>query len=78
MKLRIPLRIFSQQVYKGENLEERFWFDGNNLFCSNPCNGTLLQKTVLLLNMSHIELNEVFQVFRSIFEEIDKKIIFKD
>ena len=30
--------IFYQRVRKGENPEERFWFDGNNFFWSNQWN----------------------------------------
>ncbi len=41
-KLRIQQReIIFQRVWKEANLEERFWFDGNDSFCSNQWNETI-------------------------------------
>ncbi len=41
-KLRIQQReIIFQRVWKEANIEERFWFDGNDSFCSNQWNGTI-------------------------------------
>ncbi len=39
MMLRITQKfISSQQVWKGTNSEEKFWFDGNNFFLTNQWN----------------------------------------
>ena len=78
MKLRIPQwEIISQWVYKVANLEESFWFDGNNFLVPSSEMGQLIQKTILLHKMSHIQLNQAFLVFWSIYAEIDKKIVSK-
>ena len=49
--------IFSLRVWKKPNPEERFWFDGNYFFWSIQVNETNIKRTVLLLKMSHIQLN---------------------
>ena len=47
-KLRITLNfISSQQVWKGKNAEEKFWFDVNNFLGSTQWNGTNINKNGL-------------------------------
>ena len=56
------LYIFSEQVLNRENPEERFKFDGNNFFGQTSETGQYY-KTVLLLKISHIQLNLACLVF---------------
>ena len=58
-------RNFSKRVWKGENLEERFWFDGNNFFCSKQWNATITDnycssKLATYIKIKHFYYFEAF------------------
>ena len=67
-KLRITQKVnFSQRVQKVANPDERFQFDGKELFGHTCEIEQILTKIDMLLKMSRIQLSSAFQVFWSIF-----------
>ena len=66
-------RFFFSRSLKCGKSRNFFWFDWNNFFCQTSEKGQLLTKTFFLHQMSHIQLNQAFQLFWSIFAEIDWK-----
>ena len=77
-KLRIAQKvIFFQQVWNMVDPEEKWWFDENNLFFYPTSEmGQITQKSVFLLEVSHIQLNYTFLVFWRFLIEIDWKLPF--
>ena len=57
-------------------IQRKIWIWCKLLCCSYQKNGTNTNKTVFLLNMSHIELNYSILLFWSIFGEIYWKCLF--
>ena len=76
MKLRNPLwEIFSERVRRRTNLEERFWFDGNDFFCSNPCNGIIITENIFTSqNEPHRAKLKFFRYFEVFLRKLTKKL----
>ena len=66
---------FFQQVWKWENHEEKFRFDGNKFFGQTSERGQILEKMVILLKIRHRQVNYVFLVFWSFFSGIAWKLL---
>ena len=67
--------IFSQLVWKGKNPEENLDTMETNFFVK-AVTGQILPKTVFILKICHIQLNQDFLVFWSNFAEIDRNFSF--
>ncbi len=64
-----------QRVWTEANVEEMFWFDGNDSFCSN---GTIITQNNFPPQNEPHRPKPSFSGVWSIFAEIEKKIMFMD
>ncbi len=67
--------VFLNKFEKGK-IQRKIWICLNNLFDQTSKRWQIITKTVFLPKVSHIQLNNVFLLFLSIFEEIHRELLF--